>query len=601
MAVLATVVVVAITFLHSQTSSIRAAENGRAADLATHAAETGIAAALDAMQNPSWQGVSVPLTAEVSRNEQGFAIYTVTFSKVSGDGTATGATAAALQVRLRSTGAWQAFGASRATERKVEAVVSLTPRLAGRPSRPGDVPSANDRASDVAGFSQAQNYALFAAEGSNSFSSRPQTRVSGDVWIGEQLSLFEDLLWSSTARQALLTGLGTDNGGGTGATSPHPLAGSMTFYVLPSAAQQADLISRLKVPYSTTSTRLTAPAFDASRFRKYRLFAGGFEYNAAELGSTLQASQNETLRPSESNPLGIFFCNGSLAVQNNVVVRGTLVAMSGITFEGRGISITPFDWRDGSGGTPVLDQNLWPVLPAVVAGGHVTFNAASQSFIGGTVLSAQDVVANTPDYVSESALLNYDGTATATPQGDGLSKVQVTDLLTLLSGLTINESHAVQFQSSGRWGEWYPVVTANTLTGAFQVRGTVEFSSPTTCRFRPRRVHHADIMGPLISRRALFANPPAWSAVSSSSWTAKYNAWQDKRNGILGLLLARPNLTFSQSLAEDGFPFEPTVRIARPQNVNYACEPPLFQPDPSSRSAGGGYRWEVVSWREVSS
>lgn len=262
--------------------------------------------------------------------------------------------------------------------------------------------------------------------------------------------------------------------------------------------------------------------------------------------------------------------------------------------------MTPFDWRDGSGGSLVTDRDLWPILPAVVSGSDIACRSSAQVFIEGAVVAAGEVVVETPDFIEEPTLLNYDGNAVATPLGHGLSKVNVTDLLTLLSGLTVNTQHAVQFLNGGVWSEWYPIVTANLLTGEFTVRGTVDFPSPTACRFRPRRVHHTDILGPVIAPRVRFTNPPAWSAVSSGDWTTKYNDWQTKRNGILGVLVARPDLTFTQSLQEDGFPFAPTVRIARPQNVNYACEPPLFTADPSSRTTGGGYRWRVVSWAEVS-
>ncbi len=600
MVVVATVSIVAIAFLQSQSTNQRAADNVGAADLAIEAAEAGLAAALDAMQTPAWSGVDVPLSAEVVRDSRGASSYTVSFQPVASDETAAGEALAAFQVRARSVGRWLATGSTRPVERAIEATVVLEPRLEGRPGRPGDVATAEDRRTEVGGFEEASEYAIFASEGGNSFELTPQTRVSGSTWLGRRLSLYSNLSWSSTVRAALLTGLGIDNGGGTSAALPHPLAGSITFYEAPESGQLDDLTNRLQTPVTTTATRLSMPAFDPTRFLNYRLFEGGFEYQAVPIGTSLTSAQNGALHPTESNPLGIFFCNGTVTVGDNVVVNGTLVATSGVVFTGRGIAITPFDWRDGSGGSLVTDRDLWPVLPAVLSGDDITCRSSSQVFIEGAVVAAGDVVVETPNYVEEPTLLNYDGNALATPLGNGLSKVNVTGLLTLLAGLTVNTHHAVQFSDGGVWSEWYPVVTANLLSGEFVVRGTVDHPSSTACRFRPRRVYHTDILGPVIASHVRFGNPPAWSSVSSSGWTSKYNNWQSKRNGILGLLLARPNLTFTQSLQEDGFPFAPTVRISRSQNVNYACEPPLFSADPSSRATGGGYRWQVTSWAEVS-
>jgi len=600
MTVVATVAIVAIAFLQSQSADQRVADHLRTRDLALEAAEAGIAAELDAMQAPGWSGVTVPITAEVVRDPRGVSSYTVSFERIASDGTTADAAAAALQVRIRSVGRWLATGSARPVERAIEATVVLQPRMEGRPARPGDVASAEDGANGTIGFADAQRFAVFAAEGSESLTSAPQTQIAGNVWLGSGLSLYNNLAWSSTIRTALLSGLGTDHGGGAGATSPHPLAGSMTFYTFPPASQLDELTNQLKSTVIMTETRLTSPVFDPTRFRKYRLFAGGFQYEAVPIGSELTASQNASLRPTESNPLGIFYCNGSLSVGDGVVVHGTLVATSGVTFTGRGVAMTPFDWRDGAGGTRVIDRELWPLLPAVVAAGDVTFRSGSQTFIEGAVVTSSDVTIETPDSSMEPALLSYDGNAVAMPLGNGLSRVKVTDLLGLLAGLTVNTQHAVQFLNGGVWSEWYPIVTADMLKGEFLVRGTADVSAATTCRFRPRRVHHTDILGPLIARRVRFENPPAWSSVTSSGWTTKYNNWQAKRNGILGILLARPDLTFTQSLQEDGFPFVPTVRITRPQNVNYACEPPLFTADATERATGGGYRWQVTSWSEVS-
>ena len=607
MAVLSTAVVVSVSFLQTQATALRATENIDATDRAHEAAEAGIAAAIDTMQDPAWSGISESLMAEVGRDDKGFWAYRVTFSAVTGDGTEADAATASLNVRIQSLGRWQPIGTVRPVERQVEAVVALTPRLPGRPLRPGDVAATDDRADESVGFDAAADYALFAPQGTDSLSLSAQTRVAGNVWLGERLQLTTGLTCTATQRSELLSGIGADFGG---AVSPHPLSGNLTFYLAPDATT-SDALSRLGVTWGTTSTRLPLPTIDPEQFATYQVFAGGPEYQAIDVGGLLQ---NVSLGPTDSNPLGIFYSSGNLSVRGNVVVRGTLVAAGAMSFDGRDICVTPFDWRDETGRDLVVDRNLWPVLPAVVAGGNVSVSASSRVFLEGTLLSAGELVVNTPDYGLENALLNgldeFVSGATARPIGGGQSEVRIQPgLLSLLGqlGLTVTPQDAVRL--NGPNGRWYPIVWANTLGGVFRVRGTADFPSPVNCWFQPRRLAELDVAGPVIASRVRFENPPAWINLASSTWNSKHSSWTSEC--ALRQLLQLPKRTFRAYLADPanwllagnpyaahGLPFEPTVRLTRPANVNYACGLPLFRPDPSARTAGGGYHWKVLSWRE---
>jgi hypothetical protein len=600
-------IVLAVAFLSTQSTATRAAQNAGSGDLARQAAETGLAAALDAMQDPAWAGVSSPLSAEVGRDGAGVWSYNVTYSQVArdaGDTTEIGAATAALKARVRSTGTWQAFGSSRSVNRVMEAVVSLSPRLPGRPSRPNDVATASDRATDVSGFSAAQAYAVFAASNGKAFSTEPQTRVAGNVYSQDKdLGLFSDPSLPDGQLDDLFAGLGTDSPGGASAASPHPLAGRIDFGKKPDKGDSDDL-DRLGTPYQQVSS-LPFPSFDPADYQTYRLFNGGWQYSAASIGSYLQ---NVSLGPTEANPLGIFYCNGSLTVGDNVTVRGTLVADSDITFRSADAAITAFDWRDGAGGTPVLDRSLWPVLPAVVAGDDVTFSSTNRSFIEGAVLANGDVVANVPDYDRENTLNVYLGNGTAKPLGGGLSEVRLSDLSVLL---TLGASSKNEVRIGGSAGRWYPVTSAEALIGGrITVRGTADFPTTTSVEIQPRRLRYAEIAGPVIARHVTFNAPSAWTGLSGSTWNTKYNNWKNECN-LLKLLRLTPR-TYSAYLGDPlnwllagnpyqtyGLPFEPTVRVDRPSNVSYGCEPPLFRPDPSAETAGGGYRWAVLSWREV--
>jgi hypothetical protein len=128
-------------------------------------------------------------------------------------------------------------------------------------------------------------------------------------------------------------------------------------------------------------------------WRTYRLYAGGFEYEAEEVPATLR---DVTLRPSAENPLGIFYRDGAVRLEDNVTIQGTLVCTGTVTLRGDFIHLTAFNWR-GEGGAPLVRHvEHWPRLPAIVAFG---------------MEASADVKAQiefNPDVVAEYRLIGYE-------------------------------------------------------------------------------------------------------------------------------------------------------------------------------------------------
>lgn len=71
----------------------------------------------------------------------------------------------------------------------------------------------------------------------------------------------------------------------------------------------------------------------------YQIYAGGPVYTTPNLASTLE---NVTLQPDPvTNPLGIYYDDGSVTIRDNVTIRGSLFAKDDIRVEGANVHFQP--------------------------------------------------------------------------------------------------------------------------------------------------------------------------------------------------------------------------------------------------------------------
>lgn len=157
------------------------------------------------------------------------------------------------------------------------------------------------------------------------------------------------------------------------------------------------------VSYSSTSA--SSPTNTTVSGSTYRLYPGGQEYTIQSISGSIE---NTTLVPDMvTNPLGFFASNGSLNIQNNVSIQGTLIGQpaSG-KFKLRGTQVTIQAIN-----LPALegDDTVYQ-LPAMIAGDDVEVDTDVQASITGAVTAFGDLEVRAGD---SNAQLKIEGSVFA--------------------------------------------------------------------------------------------------------------------------------------------------------------------------------------------
>lgn len=616
--------VLTYAILQTQTVTSQVSQNALRTDLASQAAQTGAAIALERMQSLDWKGVDQPLYQVIHSDGDGYASYTVEFQKdprpavtpeFTGD--------PALIVRVSSLGVWQSYrDANQKAARTVEVLVTLEPRLPGRGIVSEDNAAAEDVAANPGDYDQIQKYALVAhgQNGNISLTFDPGDRIDGKVWVEQKIKFYHDPTWSKSIRELVLQEIGKRyiryEGDKLVILHPHPFGGPVMFRPSVDGGTQSDL-ARLGVPWSGNKQLWNWPAKDLSQWQRYRLYKGGFEYAARTLPSSLE---RVTLRPSPDNPLGVFYARGALTIRNDVTIQGTLVCDGTINVTGNRVRICSYNWRDTDGKELLSDAKLMPRLPAIV-GQNLFFSRETTALVEGAVVVSTSVTGAGGTYDWNSGpygqVGQYDilGKATARPLQQPYSEVKLTEG-PALSSMSGGEEFAIWLTDGGS-GTWHPITAVNSTAGTLTIVGEASFDSPTPYRIRRTRKRSVDIRGPVAGEWYDFNRPDDWGNLTSSQWEKLYAAWL--ATGVLNLdgksrlpptipfldFLANPlNFplgVFSQSYSRFGLTLEPTFHLRHTGDVFYRWSPPLFEAyyGTADNSKHAGYRWKVLSWREI--
>ena len=250
-------------------------------------------------------------------------------STSSADTSAT-ATRQAFELLLRSVGKWQsATDPLDFVTETIEVGVELQPRVPGRQIIAPDITQATDVLASNAGYDTIQNYALFASAESSSSPSltlQPGQRMDGPSWLTQGISVFNSPKWSATTRASFLSSTGTVYSTTSGSTvsllHPHPFGGAVTMLSSFTAAETTDLTS-LKVSRLNATSSPSPPTITFANWKTYQLYQRGFTYSATTLSNSTLT--NTVLRPSQLNPLGVFYYQGNLTIGSNTIVQGTVV------------------------------------------------------------------------------------------------------------------------------------------------------------------------------------------------------------------------------------------------------------------------------------
>jgi len=610
MLALSTSVVLTYSFLRTQTVVARISDNSARQDLALQAAQAGAADGLAHLQSSDWPGIDQTVTEVLIADVAGTASYSVVYLTLSVAGVTSLPTDEPLYLVIRSTGVWQSAANSQETvQRQVEVTVRLAPRLPGRTLYAGDSSSATDVTPNPGDYDRIQTYTLFASKGKDSLTLDPQDRIDGNVWLADKLRLYKDPHWNSTIRNEMLTSIGAQYGpapGATGIGHPHPLAGTVTFKKSPNEGTQADL-GLLKTAWSLDASTVAYPSVDPSSWQTYRLYAGGPLYSATLVSATLS---NVTLRPTPENPLGIFYSAGDVWVSNNVTIQGTLVSNGRVTFSGNEIRISGYNWLDQQGQELVPHADLWPRLPAIVAD-RISIGRSVRVMIDGAVVVQQKLSGAGGDFEWMSGTdVSITGTATSRPLNQPYSSVQLqgTPDLTAVSDTGI---HSIWLQD-GPTGNWYPIVGIDRSQSLLTVVGEVRHAASTTYRIGRTRLRYVDLRGPLFGEMFNINRPPAWAIPSGAKWDQLHTNWQTQnalraQGGLTPISfvdwLADPAnfVGWIHPLSTYGLGIEPTFHLRNTTGITYRWSPPLFTPYPGtgSNTTFAGYRWQLVSWREI--
>lgn len=134
---------------------------------------------------------------------------------------------------------------------------------------------------------------------------------------------------------------------------------------------------------ATSASSVTASTISGTT---YRLYPGGKEYTIPTVSSTVSY---QTLEPdSATNPLGIFRCAGTVSLENQASIRGTLIAQnsgSDIRLRGNEITISGVDLPAIDGDATVYQ------LPTLIASDDVAASYDVNATIEGAIAAIGDL------------------------------------------------------------------------------------------------------------------------------------------------------------------------------------------------------------------
>jgi hypothetical protein len=191
-----------------------------------------------------------------------------------------------------------------------------------------------------------------------------------------------------TARDQYLSDLYARKVAGLGDYRPFPdnlaIRGTTTTQ---DATTMSLLSSKLGIAYSEANNLATLPSLPShpGSVLKYKLYPGGAEYVPPIIQNSLgNPIQNVTLAPDPlTNPLGIYRSTGSLSVQSNVQITGTVISDGGgsdIQVYGTNVVLKPLNLPALYGSSQTYE------LPAVIAVSDLRMNSGSSVQIGGSTL-----------------------------------------------------------------------------------------------------------------------------------------------------------------------------------------------------------------------
>lgn len=339
--------------VRSQNMAAMIERNADRRALARQAALAGMSVALRRIHRNTWGGVGAGPAQRISTYER----YAVTYEP--GDP----ALAAThdyypYRVTIVSTGYSQDPGDSqRVAEHTVRAVLELVPtRLADTP----------------AGWGKVCQSTLLQYSRTGSFTADVTFRIAGRTEICSSNFDVTSYNWPDNVRDRYFSDLEAMRAAGK--PDWRPFNGPVYLYDIPDDETSENLVRRLGINFSMTTSSYASLAGDAGS--SYRIYENGPQYSMDPLNSsTLRAW---TYDPNvQNNPLRLIRRSGSVTLNENVAIGGTLVVTTSLSVAGANVRLTPRDLPKLQGQTRSLR------LPTAIIGDDLQIeNSASGELTG---------------------------------------------------------------------------------------------------------------------------------------------------------------------------------------------------------------------------
>jgi hypothetical protein len=285
------------------------------------------------------------------------------------------------RVTILSTGTSTTSGTTLSATYNVQTVVELVRRqLATTPT----------------GWTTAQNYTVYQQNSSNSTLSVDwPAQITGPTRLGATASLFPSYPNSDTMRTRYLTDLVNDWQSALG-HNPRPFTNNADIDYNANNASFRTFMGTMGLGTNNTSTSPTSTFASPNAVTTYQLYPGGPVYNAYQIpSSTLTGVQNSTtptLKPSLTNPLGIYHRAGALTLGNDVWIQGTIILSGGtssdLTLSGQRITMTPAGNIGGLTANNPGDTESLVQLPVADVGGSFKVAASTTATVSGQIVAA---------------------------------------------------------------------------------------------------------------------------------------------------------------------------------------------------------------------
>jgi len=317
LAVLAMTLAVAYASLRSQTVAAHIQNNGQLRSAARQAALVGLAVGLRKMHESGWTGVGTSHSGQLSSTQS----YTVSW--IQGDTAlqvpgsdmsewpyrvTVRATGTAADPSLGTTAAWQA-----------EAVVRLVPRALS--AQPVD-------------WSTMVQYTVYQTD-KKAFVLEVPCHVRGSLWVKGQLQIAQTYPSHTQAHTRYMSDLNLMRLAGQ--PDYRPLSGPvyLEFDSGTSTTDRTVVATHLGVTIIDVASKALGGWTYPGTITQYRLYPGGTLYTVPTVGTKL--SNVSLLADPVSNPLGIFRSTGAVTVEDNVVLRGTLLCADRLDVTGKNV------------------------------------------------------------------------------------------------------------------------------------------------------------------------------------------------------------------------------------------------------------------------